>query len=64
MSTHGDVKVLSTGKKCRGEKEMYSKGDLLEYLLDESGEKEHLYQTKPGALSKRMTSYAYVKALF
>ena len=56
--------MLSTGKKCRGEKEMYSKGDLLEYLLDESGEKEHSYQTKPGAVSKRMTSYAYVKALF
>ena len=56
MRVHG-------GRACRGELETFNQGDLLEYLLDESDERQRLLETKPGVLLERLTRYAYVKTL-
>ena len=56
------MKVLN-GRACRGEVEPFNQGELLEHLLDESGQRERLMATKAGELLERLTRYSYIKTL-
>ena len=56
------MRVLK-GRACRGEIETFNQGDLLAYMLDESGQRERLMASKAGVLLERLTRYSYVKAL-
>ena len=51
------------GRACRGELEQFTQGDILEYLLDASGQRELLLATDAGKLLARLTSYSYLKTL-
>ena len=56
------MRVLK-GRACCGEIETFNQGDLLEYILDESGQRERLVATKAGVLLEQLTRYSYVKTL-
>ena len=63
VNTYSAKYMRVGGRMCHGEIEQFNQGDLLAYLLDESGKRERLMETKAGVLLERLTRYSYVFAL-
>lgn len=51
------------GRTCRNETEEFSQGDIIDYLLDQTDQRERLNSTAAGKLLERLTRFSYVATL-